>query len=179
MLAISRGAPPPKTSPPLSFERDIARVPEIEPTGSNSLNGSTMNRGAGSARAVAPGRTIGGGDESARGRRALHHLLGGPSGRHGCGSGRLWKSGPRRRAEPFGAKCRTTVVWVSRRRHQDKDIEKVLVEAENHGWDVIPTDKYWKLLCGCGQHKKWVKLTPSGAKYVQNLAQWFKRQSCW
>ena len=69
---------------------------------------------------------------------------------------------------------------MTRRRHQDKDIEKVLVEAENHGWVVTPTEKYWKLRCQCPEkHMKWVKLTPSDAHYVQNLTKWLQRQSCW
>ncbi len=65
------------------------------------------------------------------------------------------------------------------RRHQDKDIEKVLVEAESHGWYVKPGKGYWKLLCGCGEHKKWVALTPSGANYAKNLAKWLERKPCW
>jgi hypothetical protein len=69
---------------------------------------------------------------------------------------------------------------MARRRHQDKDIEKVLAEAERHGWTVIPARKYWKLRCHCAQkHQKWVKLTPSDANYVTNLTKWLNRQSCW
>lgn len=68
---------------------------------------------------------------------------------------------------------------MTRGRHQNKDIEKVLAEAENHNWTVIATGKYWKALCGCGQHKKWISLTPSGVNYAKNLAKWFQRQSCW
>jgi hypothetical protein len=37
---------------------------------------------------------------------------------------------------------------VARRRHQDKDVEKVLVDAERHGWVVVvPTKGYWKARC--------------------------------
>jgi hypothetical protein len=38
---------------------------------------------------------------------------------------------------------------VARRRHPDKDIEGALVEAEAHGWAVVPGASYWKLRCGC------------------------------
>jgi hypothetical protein len=67
-----------------------------------------------------------------------------------------------------------------RRRHPDKDIEKVLREAEAHRWKVIPGKTYWKAKCPCGQHANWsIKLTPSGANYVKDLSKWFGRQSCW
>jgi hypothetical protein len=70
---------------------------------------------------------------------------------------------------------------MSRLRHQNKDIEAVLSEAEDHGWTVIISKKsYWKLLCSCPEkHIKWVALTPSGSNYHKNLASWLKRQSCW
>ena len=69
---------------------------------------------------------------------------------------------------------------VSRRRHPNKDIEIVLVDAEAHGWTVTPGPKYWKLFCTCpGKHKKWVHLTPSNPNYVNNLASWLRRQPCW
>ena len=56
----------------------------------------------------------------------------------------------------------------------------MLVDAEAHGWTVTPGPKYWKLFCTCpGKHKKWVHLTPSNPNYVNNLASWLKRQSCW
>jgi hypothetical protein len=69
---------------------------------------------------------------------------------------------------------------VARRRHPDKNIEPVLVEAETHGWVVAPGPKYWKLLCSCqGKHQRWVHLTPSDPNYAKNLASWLKRQPCW
>lgn len=69
---------------------------------------------------------------------------------------------------------------MERRRHPSKDIEAVLVDAEVHGWNVIPTTKYWKLRCTCpDRHQRWVHLTPSNPNYVKNLASWIKRQSCW
>ena len=65
---------------------------------------------------------------------------------------------------------------MARKRHQDKDIEKVLVEAEAHGWVVIPTKKYWKLRCPFErQHARWVHLTPS-RNYTRSLASWLKAQ---
>jgi hypothetical protein len=69
---------------------------------------------------------------------------------------------------------------VARRRHLDKDIEGVLLEAEAHGWVVVPSANYWKLRCKCpAKHQRWVHLTPSNTNYGKNLASWLKRQSCW
>jgi hypothetical protein len=69
---------------------------------------------------------------------------------------------------------------VSRPRHQDKDIEVVLREAEARGWTVYRDKGYYKAKCPCGQHANWsIKLTPSNPNYAKNLAAWFQRQSCW
>jgi hypothetical protein len=70
---------------------------------------------------------------------------------------------------------------VARKRHQDKDIEKLLVEAEANDWLVIISPKgYWKLRCTCERkHYRTVHLTPSGSNYAKNLASWLKRQPCW
>lgn len=43
---------------------------------------------------------------------------------------------------------------------------------EDLGWRVTnpKTGKgYFKAYCPCGQHLKWISLTPSGSKYAQNL----------
>jgi hypothetical protein len=72
------------------------------------------------------------------------------------------------------------ISFVARRRHLDKDIEGVLLDAEAHGWVVVPGANYWKLRCTCpAKHQRWVHLTPSNANYGKNLASWLKRQSCW
>jgi transposase len=68
----------------------------------------------------------------------------------------------------------------ARRRHPKKDLEKVLQEAEQHGWRVVETKKYFKLLCSCAdKHKRWVHLSPSDGDYAKNLLAWLGRQSCW
>lgn len=70
---------------------------------------------------------------------------------------------------------------MARRRHPNKDIEKVLVEAEAHGWRFDTSGKvYWRALCSCGNrdHQRSVHLTPSDPNYPKNLAHWFRRM-CW
>ena len=69
---------------------------------------------------------------------------------------------------------------MSRQRHQDKDIEAVLREAEEHGWKVDRKKGYYKAKCPCGQHANWsIKLTPSNPNYAKRLRVWFQQQSCW
>lgn len=68
----------------------------------------------------------------------------------------------------------------ARRRHQDKDLEKILKKAEEAGWRVVETRKYFKLLCSCtDKHIRWVHLTPSDGDYAKNLLGWLERQPCW
>lgn len=68
---------------------------------------------------------------------------------------------------------------MARARHPTKEIEKVMADAELHGWVFGLGSKYWKGKCACGQHMKTVKSTPSGGNYTINLARWFQRQPCW
>jgi len=42
---------------------------------------------------------------------------------------------------------------MSRRtRHSNDEVEKVLAEAEQHGWTVTLDGMKFKLTCGCGAH---------------------------
>lgn len=67
-----------------------------------------------------------------------------------------------------------------RPRHQDKDLEPVLAEAEDKGWRVEKGKKYWKMYCPCpDKHLKTVKLTPSDPRYRQNLLGQLRRATCW
>ncbi len=60
-----------------------------------------------------------------------------------------------------------------RRRHQKKEVEQALVEAEGHGFRVeVPTKGYWKLKCpaACADHMWQVHLTPKNAgTYARHL----------
>lgn len=66
-----------------------------------------------------------------------------------------------------------------RPRHPDKDLERLLRGCESAGWRFEKGKKYYKGRCGCGDHRKTVKLTPSNPNYLRNVRQWFKRQRCW
>lgn len=67
-----------------------------------------------------------------------------------------------------------------RRRHQDKDIENLLQQAEKANFRVISKPKgYFKILCNCEERRyRSVALTPSGSRYSNNLAAWIKRCEC-
>jgi hypothetical protein len=71
---------------------------------------------------------------------------------------------------------------VPRPRHQDKDIERAMQEAESDdGWTFDPPARHrrkWTAKCGCGEHQRTVALTPSGGYYAKHLLQWLKRE-CW
>lgn len=70
---------------------------------------------------------------------------------------------------------------MARKRHQNKDIEKVLQEAEDAGWVVVvPKKGYWKLRCECAEkHYRTIKSTPSGSNYAKNLQKWLQGRECW
>ncbi|MGH9211040.1 MAG: hypothetical protein ACRD2C_10200 [Acidimicrobiales bacterium] len=66
-----------------------------------------------------------------------------------------------------------------RSKHQNKDLEKLLKQAEKLGWRVGKGKKYFMMRCPCGQHQRTVKLTPSDPNYGTNLRAWLKRTGCW
>lgn len=70
---------------------------------------------------------------------------------------------------------------MGRPRHPDQDLEQMLSDAEDHHWTVDYNKKtnYWRALCDCGKHKKWIHKSPSGGHYALNLRKWFERQPCW
>ena len=70
---------------------------------------------------------------------------------------------------------------MSRPKHQDKDLEEIIREAERRGWRAEKGSKYFELLCPkkCGKHYRWVHLTPSDPRYGLNLRKWLERQPCW
>lgn len=66
-----------------------------------------------------------------------------------------------------------------RRKHQRKDYEDLLRWIELHGWTVEDGSCYFHAKCPCGTHQRWIPLTPSGARTLENLEMWFRRQTCW
>lgn len=70
-----------------------------------------------------------------------------------------------------------------RPRHPDKDLERVLREAEsqrNGPWRVDRGKGYYRMWCPCpAKHKKTVRLTPSDPRYERNLRAWLRRETCW
>lgn len=65
------------------------------------------------------------------------------------------------------------------KRHQSKDIEKVLDEYHAAGWRIEDPPKYYTVKCPCGDHQRTVHLTPSGPNYAKNLRAWLHRQPCY
>jgi hypothetical protein len=69
---------------------------------------------------------------------------------------------------------------VTRPRHPDKDLERILKEAEDRGWRVERGKRYYKIYCPCPEmHKKSVHLTPSDPGYRRNLLGQLGRATCW
>ena len=64
-------------------------------------------------------------------------------------------------------------------RHPQKDLEAVLAEFHAHGWEIIDPPKYYTLRCPCGQHYRWLHLTPSNPNYGKQALQWAKRCPKW
>jgi hypothetical protein len=60
---------------------------------------------------------------------------------------------------------------VGRPKHQNKELERVLREAEEKGWRVEKRpNRYFKMKCPCDQqHMKAVKLSPSNPYYEKQL----------
>jgi hypothetical protein len=70
---------------------------------------------------------------------------------------------------------------VGRPKHQSKELEQVLREAEAKGWRVEKRPKsYFKMKCPCDKaHIKTVKLTPSNPYYEKQLRAQLSRATCW
>lgn len=65
-----------------------------------------------------------------------------------------------------------------RPRHPRADLEQLLRDIEAQGW-VVSKPKYYRCACPCGEHLKWLHLTPSDPNYARNQRAWFTRQACW
>jgi hypothetical protein len=70
---------------------------------------------------------------------------------------------------------------MSRPKHQVKELEAVLQEAEVKGWRVEKGKRYFKMFCPlkCGEHRKTVHLSPSDRNYERNLKGQLRRATCW
>jgi len=64
------------------------------------------------------------------------------------------------------------------KRHQKKEIEKLLREFDALGWRILDPPTYYQVRCSCGLHKRSIHLTPSDPNYVRNVRQWLERQNC-
>jgi len=112
--------------------------------------------------------------------------LGGPScpryvRRYGCARMPRCEESRVRTRVPLRKVIHREAVQVpsKRPRHQDKELEAVLEEAEERGWRVDKGKGYFRLRCPCGNHMRWVHLTPSGGNYVRDLLGWLRRSGCW
>lgn len=68
---------------------------------------------------------------------------------------------------------------MARARHQVKELEALLAEAESKGWRVDKGSKYFRLRCPCKNHMTWVHLTPSNPRYAQERRQYLQGTGCW
>jgi hypothetical protein len=70
---------------------------------------------------------------------------------------------------------------VSRPRHTRKELEDVLLQAEEKGWRVEGGgNKHFKMKCPCSdKHMQSVSTTPSNPNYLRNLMAQLKRATCW
>ena len=70
---------------------------------------------------------------------------------------------------------------MPRPKHPDKDLERLLREAERKRWRVEKRpNRYFKMKCPCDAlHIKTVKLSPSNPYYEQQLRNQLRRTTCW
>lgn len=65
------------------------------------------------------------------------------------------------------------------KKHGRKDLEAVLGEYHEAGWRIEDPPTYYRVLCPCGSHMRWIHLTPSDPKYAMNALKWLYRQPCY
>lgn len=65
------------------------------------------------------------------------------------------------------------------RRHQRPDLEAVLEEFDKAGWRILDPPTYYKVLCPCGSHYRWIHLTPSNPWHGKQAVRWLRRQPCY
>lgn len=65
------------------------------------------------------------------------------------------------------------------KKHPKKDLEAVLDEFDAAGWRVDDPPTYYRVRCPCGDHMRWIHLTPSSRNYAGNALRWLYRQPCY
>lgn len=65
------------------------------------------------------------------------------------------------------------------KKHPRKELEAVLEHYHQAGWRIVGPPRYYTVKCPCGQHQRWIHLTPSGANYGKNALAWLERQPCY
>lgn len=69
---------------------------------------------------------------------------------------------------------------MPRPKHNDKDLEQLLKEAEHKDWRIEGGgNAHFKLKCPCGIHKKTVATTPSSRYYEKRTRAILERETCW
>ncbi|MQA85065.1 MAG: hypothetical protein GEV03_10690 [Streptosporangiales bacterium] len=66
-----------------------------------------------------------------------------------------------------------------RPRHPVKELERLLREAELRGWRAEGGRNYFRLRCPCGNHQRWVLVTPSDPDYEWRAWGWLRQTGCW
>lgn len=61
------------------------------------------------------------------------------------------------------------------KRHPKKELQAVLEVFSAQGWTIENPPKYYKVLCPCGNHYRWIHLTPSNPYYGFQALQWARR----
>lgn len=65
------------------------------------------------------------------------------------------------------------------KRHPKKELEAVLQQFADAGWRIDDPPKYYTVRCPCGDHMRWIHLTPSDRNYGKNALKWLSRQPCY
>jgi hypothetical protein len=64
------------------------------------------------------------------------------------------------------------------KRHPVKELEALLGEFHEEGCTIQDPPTYYRVACPCGDHMRWIHLTPSDPNYVKNALKWLRRQPC-
>lgn len=64
------------------------------------------------------------------------------------------------------------------KKHPKKELEAVLCEFDAKEWRIEDPPTYYQVKCPCGEHQRWIHLTPSGRNYGKNALAWLERQPC-
>jgi len=66
-----------------------------------------------------------------------------------------------------------------RPKHRVPELEALIKEAERKNWRVEGGgNRYFKIYCPCGEHKKTLHLTP-GQNYAKRTRQVLENRTCW